>query len=33
MKDGAMDLANDALAELDFVIGSVHSHMNMEPPR
>jgi DNA polymerase (family 10) len=30
MKDGAMDLANDALAELDIVIGSVHSHMNME---
>ena len=30
MRDGAMDLANDALAELDFVIGSVHSHMNME---
>jgi len=29
MKDGAMDLANDALAELDLVIGSVHSHMNM----
>jgi len=30
MKDGAMDLAWDALAELDFVIGSVHNHMNME---
>ena len=30
LKDGAMDLANDALAELDIVIGSVHSHMNME---
>jgi DNA polymerase (family X) len=30
MKDGALDLANDALAELDLVIGSVHSHMNME---
>ena len=26
-----MDLANDALAELDFVIGSVHSHFNLEP--
>ena len=25
-----MDLAWDALAELDFVIGSVHSNMNME---
>jgi DNA polymerase (family 10) len=31
LKDGAMDLANDALAELDLVIGSVHSHMNLEP--
>jgi DNA polymerase (family 10) len=30
MKDGALDLANDALAELDLVIGSVHSLMNME---
>jgi len=30
MRDGAMDLAHDALAELDLVIGSVHSHMNME---
>jgi DNA polymerase (family 10) len=26
-----MDLAEDALAELDFVIGSVHSHLNLEP--
>ena len=31
LKDGALDLANDALAELDVVIGSVHSHMNLEP--
>src|SRR5258708_2811428 len=31
LKDGEMDLANDALAELDLVIGSVHSHMNLEP--
>ena len=31
MKDGAMDIAWDALAELDMVIGSVHSHMNQEP--
>jgi DNA polymerase (family 10) len=31
MKDGAMDLSHDALAELDLVIGSVHSHMNLEP--
>ena len=30
LKDGAMDLAGDALAQLDFVIGSVHSHMSME---
>jgi len=30
MKDGTLDLANDALAELDLVIGSVHSHMNLE---
>jgi DNA polymerase (family X) len=30
LKDGAMDLADDALAELDVVIGSVHSHMNQE---
>ncbi len=29
-KDGSMDLAEDALAELDLVIGSVHSYMNME---
>ena len=31
LRDGAMDLANDALAELDVVIGSVHSYMNQEP--
>jgi DNA polymerase (family 10) len=30
LKDGTMDLADDALAELDLVIGSVHSHMNQE---
>ena len=30
LKDGALDLANDALSELDLVIASVHSHMNME---
>ncbi len=29
-RDGAMDLADDALAELDLVIGSVHSYMNQE---
>ncbi|SPF35852.1 PHP C-terminal domain protein [Candidatus Sulfopaludibacter sp. SbA4] len=30
LKDGTPDLANDALAELDLVIFSVHSHMNLE---
>jgi DNA polymerase (family 10) len=30
LRDGKMDLDNSALAELDFVIGSVHSHMNLE---
>lgn len=30
LRDGRMDLAEDALAELDFVIASVHSHMNLE---
>jgi DNA polymerase (family 10) len=32
LRDGTMDLAGDALAELDLVIGSVHSHMNQESP-
>ncbi len=32
LKDGTLDIAWDALAELDWVIGSVHSHMNMEAP-
>ncbi len=31
LRDGTLDLASDALAELDLVIGSVHSHMNLEP--
>lgn len=31
LRDGSMDLAGDALAELDLVIGSIHSHMNLEP--
>ena len=31
LRDGAMDLADDALAELDVVIGSIHSYMNLEP--
>jgi DNA polymerase (family 10) len=30
-RDGSMDLAEDALAELDLVIGSVHSYMNLPP--
>ncbi|HWR53556.1 MAG TPA: DNA polymerase/3'-5' exonuclease PolX [Bryobacteraceae bacterium] len=30
-RDGTMDLEDDALAALDFVIGSVHSYMNLEP--
>jgi DNA polymerase (family X) len=30
LRDGAMDIADDALAELDFVIGSVHSYMDQE---
>lgn len=30
LRDGRMDLAEDALAELDFVIGSVHSYMHLE---
>src|SRR5207237_2878965 len=30
-RDGAMDLEDDALAELDWVVGSVHSFMNLEP--
>ncbi len=31
LRDGEMDIAWDALAELDIVIGSVHNNMNMEP--
>lgn len=30
LRDGAMDIAEDALAELDLVIGSVHSFFNLE---
>lgn len=30
MKDGAMDISEDALAELDLVVGSVHNNMSME---
>ena len=32
LPDGKMDLADDALAELDFVIASVHSHMGLSSP-
>jgi DNA polymerase (family 10) len=31
MREGEMDIEWGALAELDFVIGSVHSHMALEP--
>jgi len=31
LRDGAMDLATDALLELDLVIGSVHSYLNLDP--
>ena len=31
LRDGAMDIEDEALAELDLVIGSVHSHMSIEP--
>ncbi len=31
LRDGAMDLADDALAALDYVVASVHSYMNLEP--
>ena len=31
LRDGSMDLSEDALAELDLVIGSVHSHFALEP--
>jgi DNA polymerase (family 10) len=30
-RDGSMDLEESALAELDLVVGSVHSYMNLEP--
>ena len=31
LSDGRLDLAEDCLAQLDFVIASVHSHFNQEP--
>jgi len=31
LKDGRLDLADDVLAELDIVVGSIHSYMNLEP--
>ncbi|MBV9760479.1 MAG: DNA polymerase/3'-5' exonuclease PolX [Acidobacteriaceae bacterium] len=30
LRDGSLDIAEEALAELDLVIGSVHSHFNLE---
>jgi DNA polymerase (family 10) len=30
-RDGSLDIADEALAELDFVIASVHSYLNLEP--
>ncbi|MBM3797116.1 MAG: DNA polymerase/3'-5' exonuclease PolX [Acidobacteria bacterium] len=30
-RDGTMDIENDALAELDLVVASVHGYMNLEP--
>ncbi|MBI5085832.1 MAG: DNA polymerase/3'-5' exonuclease PolX [Acidobacteria bacterium] len=30
LRDGRMDLSDDALAELDFVVASVHGYMNLE---
>lgn len=30
LRDGKLDLANDALAELDLVVGSVHSYLNLD---
>ncbi len=30
LRDGTMDISEDALAELDLVIGSVHSYFNLE---
>ncbi|MDQ2711808.1 MAG: DNA polymerase/3'-5' exonuclease PolX [Acidobacteriota bacterium] len=31
LRDGTMDIAEDALAELDLVIGSVHSQFDLDP--
>jgi DNA polymerase (family 10) len=31
LPDGALDLADDCLAQLDFVVASVHSHFQQEP--
>ncbi len=30
LRDGSLDIADEALAELDLVIGSIHSYMNLE---
>ena len=31
LRDGTLDIEESALAELDLVMGSVHSYMNLEP--
>ncbi len=31
LKDGALDYADDVLAELDFVVASIHSNFNLSP--
>ncbi len=31
LRDGSMDISETALAELDLVIGSIHSHFSLEP--
>ncbi|TXD35374.1 DNA polymerase/3'-5' exonuclease PolX [Lujinxingia vulgaris] len=31
LKDGSLDMDHDLLAECDWVVGSVHSHFNLEP--
>ena len=31
LKDGSLDMDHDLLAEADWVVGSIHSHFNLEP--
>lgn len=33
LADGSLDLSEDVLAQMDIVIGSVHSHFNQEPAK